>query len=67
MLHLGGPGRATCGEVREVASRHLADIRSKLHDLNNLESLLASTVSQCSGGAVPECPVLDILDIERAH
>ncbi|MEJ0075003.1 MAG: helix-turn-helix domain-containing protein [Alphaproteobacteria bacterium] len=65
LLQLGGPGRAACGDVRELASRHLADIRSKLHDLQNLERLLASTVSQCSGSAAPECPVLDILDIER--
>ena len=67
LLTLGGPASATCGEVREIAARHLADIRSKLHDLGNLENLLASTVSQCSGGSVRECPVLDILDIERAQ
>ena len=52
--------------VRDIAARHLEGVRSKLTDLSRLEKILASTVSQCSGGAVSECPVLDILDIERA-
>lgn len=65
LLQLSEPTRATCREVHEIASRHLADIKSKLTDLKKLEKLLAATVSHCSGGAVPECPVLDILDIDR--
>jgi MerR family mercuric resistance operon transcriptional regulator len=65
-LLLGGPAGATCAEVRDIASRHLEDIRSKLRDLAKLESILASTVSRCSGDAAPDCPVLNILDIDRA-
>lgn len=56
---------ATCSDVRDIAARHLEDVRVKLSDLTRLEKLLASTVSQCTGGAVPECAVLDILDGER--
>jgi MerR family mercuric resistance operon transcriptional regulator len=67
LLQLDGPPRGTCGEVREIALRHLADIRSKLADLKNLEKLLASAVSQCTGGATPECAMLDMLDIEHSH
>jgi hypothetical protein len=33
----------------------------KLADLVKLESILAETVAQCSDGATPDCPVLDIL------
>jgi MerR family mercuric resistance operon transcriptional regulator len=66
LLVLGGPAGATCAEVRDIASRHLEDIRSKLRDLAKLESILASTVSRCSGDAAPDCPVLNILDIDRA-
>ena len=65
LLKLGGPARATCNEVREVATRHLEDIRSKLRDLRKLEEVLDATVSRCSGQSTPDCPVLDILDIDR--
>jgi MerR family mercuric resistance operon transcriptional regulator len=66
LLQLGGPEKATCREVRTIAARHLEDIRAKLSDLKKLERLLARTVSRCSGRTVPDCPVLDILDIQRS-
>jgi len=66
LLRLGGPERASCREVREIAVRHLRDIRAKLSDLRKLERLLARTVARCSGRTAPDCPVLDILDVRRA-
>jgi MerR family mercuric resistance operon transcriptional regulator len=66
LLRLSDPEKASCREVRDIASHHLQDIRSKLHDLKKLERLLATTVSRCSGRVAPDCPVLDILDIERS-
>ncbi|HLX15103.1 MAG TPA: helix-turn-helix domain-containing protein [Bradyrhizobium sp.] len=66
LLRLGGPDRASCREVREIATHHLEDIRSKLRDLKKLERLLTTTVSRCSGRTAPDCPVLDILDIQRS-
>jgi MerR family mercuric resistance operon transcriptional regulator len=65
LIRLGGPEQATCREVREIATRHLEDIRAKIGDLRRLERILAKTVAQCSGRTVPECPVLDILDARR--
>lgn len=67
LLRLGGPAKASCREVREIAAHHLEDIRAKLSDLKKLERLLAKTVARCSGKTAPDCPVLDILDIERAR
>ena len=67
LLRLGGPEKATCGEVRTIATRHLEDIRAKLSDLKKLERLLSKTVARCTGRAAPDCPVLEILDIERAN
>src|SRR5262245_62912993 len=61
LLRLGGPGKASCREVREIAAHHLEEIRSKLHDLRKLERLLATTVARCSGRTAADCPVLDIL------
>lgn len=66
LLRLGGPEKASCREVREIATHHLEDIRSKLRDLKKLEHLLATTVSRCSGRIAPDCPVMDVLDIERS-
>jgi MerR family mercuric resistance operon transcriptional regulator len=66
LLRLGGPEKASCREVREIAAHHLEDIRSKLSDLKRLERLLAKTVALCSGRTAPDCPVLDILDIQRS-
>lgn len=66
LLRLGGPEKASCREVREIAAHHLEDIRAKLSDLKKLERLLAKTVARCSGKTAPDCPVLDILDIQRS-
>ena len=65
LLRLGGPEKASCREVRDIATRRLEDIRAKLADLKKLERLLAKTVARCSGKTAPDCPVLDILDIRR--
>jgi MerR family mercuric resistance operon transcriptional regulator len=66
LLRLGGPEKASCREVREIAAHHLENIRAKLGDLKKLERLLAKTIARCSGKTAPDCPVLDILDIQRS-
>jgi MerR family mercuric resistance operon transcriptional regulator len=66
LLRLGGPEKASCSEVRKIATHHLEDIRAKLVDLKKLERLLAKTVARCSGKTAPDCPVLDILDVRRS-
>jgi MerR family transcriptional regulator, mercuric resistance operon regulatory protein len=65
LMRLGGPEKASCRQVRDIASHHLDDIRGKIADLRKLERLLAKTVAQCTGTKAPDCPVLDILDIRR--
>jgi MerR family mercuric resistance operon transcriptional regulator len=67
LLRLGGPEKASCREVREIAAHHLEDIRARLVDLKKLERLLAKTVARCSGTTAPDCPVLEILDVERSR
>ncbi len=63
LLDLGGPDKASCAEVRMVAARHLDGIRAKIADLRKLERLLAETIAKCSGREVPDCPVIEILDV----
>jgi MerR family mercuric resistance operon transcriptional regulator len=64
-MRLGAPEKATCREVFQTASHHLEHLRAKLSDLKKLERLLAKTVARCSGRLAPDCPVLDILDVQR--
>ena len=66
LLDLRAPGRASCADVRQIAARHLDDIRLKIADLRKLEKLLAKTIARCSGSMAPDCPVLDILDVRRS-
>src|SRR5215471_9370664 len=56
LLRLGGPEKASCREVREIAVHHLDGIRAKISDLKKLERLLAKTVARCSGKMAPDCP-----------
>jgi len=65
LIDLGELGKASCADVREIAQHHLDDIRTKIDDLVQLERLLSHTVAQCSGEKVPDCPILDILDVQR--
>ncbi len=62
LLRLGGPERAPCGEVRELASQHLADIRVKIADLRRLEKVLSDTIAKCASGRTPKCPIIEVLD-----
>ena len=65
LIQLGGPEKASCRAVREIAAHHLGDIRRKLDDLKKIERLLAKTVARCSGTMTTRCAVLDILDVPR--
>jgi MerR family mercuric resistance operon transcriptional regulator len=66
LIRLGSPEKASCRQVRDIASHHLDDIRARIADLRKLERLLARTVAQCTGTTAPGCPVLDILDVRRS-
>jgi MerR family copper efflux transcriptional regulator len=54
-----------CVEVREVAARHLGQLRTKLAELKALEAAMASFVGSCdtacAGGAALDCSILEDL------
>lgn len=54
-----------CTEVRDVASRHLTQLRQKLAELQALESSVAAFVcscdTACAGGAAVDCTILEDL------
>ncbi|MCJ2102313.1 MULTISPECIES: MerR family transcriptional regulator [unclassified Methylobacterium] len=62
LLALAAPGHRSCAEVRDIASAHLSEVRTKLAHLARLEHILSETIDQCSGAPTPACPVLDMLD-----
>ncbi len=48
-------------EVREVAGRHLADVRAKLESLRAIETVLDELVADCDGcgDASEGCPIIE--------
>ncbi len=48
-------------EVREIADRHLADVRAKLASLHAIESVLSELVTDCDGcgDAAEGCPIIE--------
>lgn len=61
LLHLVDGHAYTCGEVHELAIRHLADIRQKIRDLRRLEKVMSEMAAQCTRNKVPDCPIVDAL------
>lgn len=51
----------TCGEIHDLTTDHLGSVQRKIADLKRLERTLTRISSECSGGAIPECPVIDAL------
>ena len=61
LLTLVDEHKYTCAEVQEITAKQLAAVRAKIKDLRKLEKALANMVSECDGGDIPECPIVDIL------
>ena len=61
LLGLVDGGDYTCAEVRDLSVVRLGDVRQKIRDLRKMERTLKAMVSQCDGGLVPECPIVDRL------
>jgi MerR family mercuric resistance operon transcriptional regulator len=54
-------GHQACVEVRDLAARHLADVRAKIADLTAMEGVLADAVARCDQGESTHCPLIDAL------
>ncbi|MEO8327833.1 MAG: helix-turn-helix domain-containing protein [Nitrospirota bacterium] len=55
----------TCQEVKAVTEQHLRDVSKKISDLRRLQKILRSISSQCEGGLVPDCPIIESLFEEK--
>ena len=67
IMNLGGPGKACCAGVRDIAAHHLEQVRSKISDLIEIERLLARTIKYCAGGSDPDCAVIDMIERPNAR
>ena len=61
LLRLVDGGKYTCAQVESLALEHAQEIRRKIADLRKLKKVLETMASQCSGGEMPECPIIDVL------
>jgi MerR family mercuric resistance operon transcriptional regulator len=61
LLRVVDGGSYTCAQVEHLAVAQIAEIRSKIADLQKLEAVLQSMAAQCTGGEMPECPIIDAL------
>ena len=61
LLQLVDGGTYTCADVHGRVIAHLDDVNRKIVDLQRMKSTLQDMASQCTGGLVPECPIVDTL------
>ncbi len=66
LLALADEREGSCAEVEKLARAHLAAVRGRIADLARMDAVLAEMVAKCSGGTVPECPILEALFEDRA-
>ena len=61
LLQLTGGQPMACAKVKGITEKHVADIRQKIKDLNQLERMLSAMVTQCKGEEASDCPILATL------
>lgn len=61
LLGLWRNQRRASKEVKRLASKHIAELDSKIEGLKSMRSALAELAAHCHGDARPECPILDDL------
>ena len=61
LLRLAQDPDLSCGEVDQLARKHLGDIQARLADLQRMASELARTIGACHGGERGTCTILETL------
>lgn len=51
----------TCGDVLAISKKHTHGIEQKINDLKRLKRTLGRMSAECSGDAVPDCPLIEAL------
>lgn len=61
LLSLGNQPEKTCDEVGRIATGHLAAVEEKVALLERLRSELRGMISQCEGGQISDCRIMNSL------
>jgi len=61
LLRLADEQEPSCGNARDLAVHHLAEVRRRIRDLRAIERVLAETATRCAREEGPGCPLLDLL------
>lgn len=61
LLNLWRDHRRASAEVKRLAAKHIAELDSKIEELQSMRSTLADLAHHCHGDGRPECPILDDL------
>ena len=48
-------------EARSLAAAHVADIRAKIADLQEMERVLTEAMCECEAGRETRCPLIEVL------
>jgi Cu(I)-responsive transcriptional regulator len=61
LLNLWRNQRRASAEVKRLALKHIAELDSKIEELQSMRSALSELAKHCHGDERPECPILDDL------
>ena len=64
LLSLWQDRRRSSRQVREIASRHIADLDRRITALQSMQKTLQHLVGACHADERPECPILDDLALD---
>lgn len=61
LLGLYGDKHRASRDVRDLATRHLAELRGKIAQMHALERALQAMIAECRGDDDPDCAILNHL------
>jgi len=59
-------GQDTRAAVRKIVAAHVADIQTKIADLQAMERVLADAICECETGQRLRCPLIEVLSKQAA-
>ena len=54
-------GADACAETRSIGAAHVAEICSKIEDLQAIVAVLTEAISECESGRKARCPLIEVL------
>jgi len=63
LLELWRNEHRSSSDVRRIAQGHIADMKSRIDELQSMVNILQELIGCCDGDDRPDCPILD--DLQR--